>query len=308
MDKPPFFVVGSPRSGTSLLRVMLDGHPRLAVPPESHFIVGLAPRLLRKVRGSTSLHKTLDDILGHERFQLWGLDVSDVRDRVLRSAPTTYSELIDVVFSSYAEAHGKSRWGDKTPGYVSHLPTLDRLFPTARFIHIIRDGREAAASMAEMSWGPPSPVSAAFWWRSKVEKGRACGRLLSMERYFELRLEDLIEDPEEQLQAICDFLEERYSPAMLDYPSRMTQRVSRPQNHHLTKPPTPGLRDWKAGLSAREQRAIDAVCRGSLQRLGYRSAGKDPVGLAYARSVRFRDLLLTTLPVLRARLSTSRRF
>ena len=307
MDKPPFFIVGSPRSGTSLLRVMLDGHPRLAVPPESHFIVGLAPRLLRKVRGSTSLHKTLDDILGHERFPRWGLDVSDVRERVWRSDPTTYSELIDAVFRSYAEAHGKSRWGDKTPGYVSHMPTLDRLFPTARFIHIIRDGRESAVSMAELPWGPRSPVSGAFWWRSKVERGRAFGGLLPVERYFELRLEDLIEDPEGRLQEICDFLEERYSPEMLDYPSRMAN-VSRPGQPHLTKPPTPGLRNWKAGLSAREQRAIDAVCRGLLQRLGYRFAGKDPVGLAYARTVRFRDLLLTALPIWRARLSSSRRF
>lgn len=308
MDKPPFFIVGSPRSGTTLLRAMLEGHPLLAVPPESHFIVGLAPRRLRKVRGSTSLEKTFDDILGHQRFQNWDLDVSHVRERVWRSAPTTYSELIDAVFRSYAEAHGKSRWGDKTPGYVSHLPTLERLFPTAKFIHIIRDGREAAASMAEMPWGPRSPVSGAFWWRSKVERGRAFGRLLSVERYFELRLEDLIEDPEGRLQEICAFLGEQYSPEMLDYPTRKADRVSRPGNRHLTKPPTPRLRDWKAGLSAREQRAIDAVCRGSLQRLGYHSSSKDPVGLAYARTVRFRDLLLTAVPGLRARLSPSRRF
>src|SRR4051794_27962840 len=125
------FVVGCSRSGTTLLRALLDAHPLLAVPPESHFAV--APRLRR---------------LGRDPwFRLWGIEPPDLRGLDVADA-------VRAVFAAYAAAQGKPRYADKTPHYVSHLPLLAERFPEARFVHVVRDGRDVALSLLEVPWGP----------------------------------------------------------------------------------------------------------------------------------------------------------
>jgi hypothetical protein len=110
---PPFFVVGCPRSGTTMLRMMLDGHPHLAIPDESHFVVGLAPRWW--VRRSASI----DDILAHPKVRAWDVDPDELASAVCCPVGSSYADRVDAVFSAYARLHGKARWGDKTHGYVT---------------------------------------------------------------------------------------------------------------------------------------------------------------------------------------------
>jgi Sulfotransferase family len=305
VTQAPFFVVGCPRSGTTLLRVMLSCHPRLAVPAESHYIVGLAPRRWSIQRRPPA---TVDDVLAHEKFREWDIDPEHVRARVEAAQPVTYPELIDAVFSAYATLHGKERWGDKTPGYVSYMPMLADMFPGARFVHIVRDGREAAVSMADWKWGPRTAIAGAFWWRRKVAKGQHDGRRLGSSAYLEVRYEDLVADPEGQLRRVCEFLDEEYSPEMLSYPERMARTPLKKQEEHLTRPPTAGLRDWRAGRSELEQRAIEAVCRRQLVAFGYpTNVRRSPAALAYAWLVRVRELARTGPAALRVRLSPESR-
>lgn len=302
----PFFVVGCPRSGTTLLRLMLDSHSRLAVPGESHFVVGLSARRLR-------LHNrpeaALEHILAHPRFRVWRLDPDAVRRRVAVERPTTFPALIRVVFAAYARSVGKPRWGDKTPAYVEHIPRLHRLFPDARFIHLIRDGREVAASLAEQDWGTQSAVAGAYWWRRSVAKARRAGARLGPEQYLELRLERLISAPEEVLREVCHFLDEEFEPAMLRYHERAGGRLRRRRrsNRHLHSPPTPGLRDWRRGLSSPRQRAVEAVARRQLSRLGYSTGSPSPAMLVYARLLWLEDLRSRWRVVLRERLRPTTR-
>ncbi len=144
---------------------MLDAHPPLAVPDESHFVIGLAPPWWRPRRQAT-----LDDMLAHPKLP----PGTSIRSRCgPRSAA-------DARVRSYAALLGRvlalairvGSLGDKTPGYVSYLPTLARMFPDARFVHIVRDGREVAASLAEWDCGARTAVSSAFWWDHKVRVGR----------------------------------------------------------------------------------------------------------------------------------------
>src|SRR5207237_1740039 len=130
----------------------------------------------------------------------WQIDPMRVRDLAREVHARTLADAVRACFAVYAESRGKPRWGDKTPGYVEHLELLAELFPDARFIHIIRDGREVSTSIAEQPWGPPSPVAAAFWWRRKVKRGRRSGELLGPDRYLEIRLEHLISDSEQALR------------------------------------------------------------------------------------------------------------
>jgi hypothetical protein len=301
---PPFFVVGCARSGTTLLRTMLDGHPRLAIPDESHFVVGLAPRWWRP-----GPEPTLDDVLAHPKVRAWDVDPVKLRARAERASPAGFPAMVDAVFSAYASEHGKARWGDKTPGYVSYVPRLARMFPRARFVHIVRDGREVAASLAEWEWGARTAASGAWWWAHKVRVGRRDGSRLGPGRYHELRLEDLTAAPEATLREVCRFLGEEFDPGMLAYPDRVAAAggPARRQERHLARPPTAGLRDWRAGLARRDRDAVEEVCRPMLAAFGYDAPAPRPAARAYALAVRARDLSVTGARDLRARLAPATR-
>jgi len=172
-DAPPIFVVGCPRSGTTLLRLMLDAHPTLAIPPESHFIP-----LVARVRSRYDQPSGFDaehmaaDVMRGLRFRDWHLSDDAVRAAIRERRPTTLASAIECVFVAYADAHGKTRWGDKTPGYSIELPLISELFPEAVFVHLIRDGRNVALSLMEVPRPPRSFAEAAQLWRSRVSTGR----------------------------------------------------------------------------------------------------------------------------------------
>lgn len=298
----PFFVVGCARSGTTLLRCMLDSHPRLAVPPESHFIARLAPRTARSPFD-------IEQILRHLQIRTWDIDAAAVRDAVVRQQAVTFAEQVHALFGLYARARGKQRWGDKTPDYVEHMCTIAAIFPDALFIHVIRDGRDVATSLTQWPWGPASPVGGAFRWRRKVTRGRRDGAALPADRYLELRLEDLVADPEGELRRLCAFLGEAFDPAMLDYHRTAAERMREPQetfmaftHPHLAKPPTAGLRNWRTGLTTAQQEAIEAVCAPLLRDLGYPTSPVRRWSMLRAYQIHYASALRTLPRVVHNRL------
>jgi hypothetical protein len=274
----PVFIVGCERSGTTLLRLMLDSHPSLAIPNESHFIVNLHGRG-RWVAATRASVRVLERVLKDEWFAHWGLDPAAVRQLAAVTQPSSYADVMRTVFAAYAASEGKPRWGDKSPTYLAHLPLLAELFPEALFVHMIRDGREVAASLMSQVWGPSRPIAAASFWRTRVRKGLRGGRRLPPGRYLEVRFEELVAEPERVLRELCEFLREPFAPEMLNYHGSRPQRLAsirratpRTGHHHLSLPPTPGLRDWRAGLSSADQRAIEAAAQPLLGELGYAAA------------------------------------
>ena len=286
---PPIFVVGCPRSGTTLLRLMLDAHPELAIPPESHFIP-----LVARVRGRYDQPSGVDaehlaaDVMRGIRFRDWDLPPDAVRAVIRARHPSTLAAAIECFFIAYADAHGKARWGDKTPGYSIELPLLSGLFPDAVFVHLIRDGRDVGMSLMEVPRPPRSLAEAAQVWRSRVTRGRADGGALGPARYLELRYESMVSDPEAALRAICTLASLEYTPAMLDY-HREDPTASVPERnwgHHanLARPPTQGLRDWRDRMSAPDQQLFEAVAGDVLSELGYERRFPDVPFAARARA------------------------
>jgi Sulfotransferase family len=268
----PFFVVGCPRSGTTLVRWMLREHPRLAIPPEAQWIVEAAPPIDGWSRDLEN--RVLDEILRHPTYARWPFGETATRAIVARRGPSRYAELVEGLFAAYAEREEKPRWGDKTPENVNHIEFLSRLYPDAVFVHVIRDGREVAASLAERGWTTSWLAGKAYWWRDCVTAGRRAGEQLGPRRYCEVRLEDIVADPEGELRRICAAIGESYTPRMLEYPRRIGEMDSWPtdrrrSHRHLAKPPTAGLRDWKAGVSAGEQDEVIRICQPLLRELGY---------------------------------------
>ena len=158
---------------------MLSAHAEVAVPPESRFIVELWQE-----EDEVAVDRFLSSLARHKRFQTWDLPVETVRHELQGLTVVPYAEAIAAAYKAYARVHGKTRWGDKTPRYIEHIPLLARLFPTARFVHLVRDGRNVALSYAGVPFGPNTVAQAAALWARRVAAGIRDGRALDAGRYL----------------------------------------------------------------------------------------------------------------------------
>ena len=178
----------------------------------------------------------------------------------------TTGEAIAAVFEAYAAERGKPRWGDKTPLYMQHLPLLERLFPTARFVHLIRDGRDAALSFLSVpegimteGWGHPRDAAGfACQWATEVRAARALGARVGPERFLEVRYEALVAEPEAELRRICSFAGLEYDEAMLGYVGQ-TDSARKEHQQRLNEPPRVGVRNWRSEMSPDGVAAFEAV-------------------------------------------------
>ncbi|MDQ3962331.1 MAG: sulfotransferase [Actinomycetota bacterium] len=269
----PFFIVGSARSGTTLLRLMLNAHANVAVPPESRFITELWTGT--DVVEIGSFLRALDN---HPRFQTWDLPISAVRDELEGREQVPYADAISAAYRAYTRVHGKQRWGDKTPRYVEHITFLSSLWADARFIHLIRDGRDVALSYADVPFGPKTVGRAARLWARRVKTGCDSGRALPKGRYLEVNYEDVVDDAEGEIKDICDFLDLDFDPGMLDYTERARGSVlprASMYNPNVVKPPSK-TRSWRESMDPRRVEAFEAVAGDVLSELGYERRYDEP--------------------------------
>jgi hypothetical protein len=279
----PVLVLGVARSGTRLLKEMLTSHSELAIPDESYFIPAVWARHGARVR----TERLIADL---DRFELAprpGATADELRRRL--PAEADFADAIHAIYQGYAEAQGKGRYGNKTPEYMQHLGLLDRAFPGARYVHIVRDGRDAAVSWVSMSvrrsaWRWPRTIAGfAYQWRSEIVRAQRFGRSLGAGRYHELRYEDLVFEPESRLRELCAFLELPFESAMLEYHRRLDPGVV-PNHPRLLEPPIADLRDWRLQMGARDLERFEAIAGDTLSRLGYERAFPAPSRRARARA------------------------
>jgi hypothetical protein len=281
----PVIVLGVRRSGTTLLRVMLDRNPELAIPDESYFV----PQLARRHPTPVDPGAFVDDLRRLPTLVEWQLAPDAVRLR----AGMTSGEAIGAVFAAYAAERGKRRWGDKTPLYMQHLDVLERLFPDARYVHLIRDGRDAALSFLEVSkglmtegWGHPRDARGfACQWATEIQAARSLGARVGPSRYLELRYESLVSDPEATLRQVCGFAGLDFDPGMLDYVGR-TDSARKEHQQRLNEPPRQGVRNWRTEMAPDDVRAFEDVAGGVLDALGYEveRKGSDRLRIASYRA------------------------
>ncbi len=272
-----FFVVGSARSGTTLVRLMLNAHSEIAVPPESRFVVELYRT------GETSVEDFLFRLARHPRFQTWELPIDAVQAQFGGRATAPYHELIEAVYRAYAAARNKMLWGDKTPRYVLDIDLLAGLFGDSRFIHVVRDGRNVALSYADMPFGPKTVAGAADRWQTRVQAGREAGSSLPPARYTELFYERLVAAPEQELRKLCTFIGVSFEPGMLEYGTLSRNEVqtrAERYNPHVTEKPTAGVRSWEQQMPPLQVAVFEAIAGGLLQELGYERAFPEPGAVA----------------------------
>lgn len=276
---PAPFVIGVGRSGTTLLRLMLDAHPDLAIPPETRFV----PRLIRAAGKPGATPESLVELLAAERnWADFGLDGAEVRER-LRAAPQLDgAAAVRAFYTAYAARFGKARWGDKTPPYGSRMPLIANALSEARFVHVIRDVRDVAASWKRFrERRGDDPLSVSHWahvWSQTIVETRIKARKVA--HYLEIRYEDLVAAPEQTLRRVCALIELPYDERMLDYHLSASERMAElasglPQAggqparsgadriapHELTsQPPRPDRAGrWREELSPEEAAEAEAI-------------------------------------------------
>jgi hypothetical protein len=240
-NNAPFFVLGAARSGTTLLRLMLNRHPRLAIPPESHFLLGVLAEIpAGRELAPREVRRAAELIAGHPRFRTWHVSADALGAELARLGPTRLAGLVDGVYRLEIARSGKPRWGDKTPAYSPIWERIAALFPEALFLHLIRDGRDVSSSLARVGWHGSSEYERALYWASRVALAQDCLRRLGPARCRLVRYEDLVRQPRSTLDGICRFLGEGFDPAMLRFHEDALDQVSDfdgPVHSHLGRPP-----------------------------------------------------------------------
>jgi hypothetical protein len=276
----PVFVIGCPRSGTTLLTLMLSSHSRIAIPPETRFLLEVFRQRrtfgdLTVRRNRRRLGRALVRVKG-TKFRHLRLDRRQVRRAVVASPPTMGSA-IGAVYREYARSQGKARWGDKRPTYFRHVDVLRELWPDAQFVHLVRDGRDCVASLKQMRWWRHGTHGAAATWVHSVDCARRAARRLPPDAFHEVRYEDLVADPRGELERLCAFLGEDFEEGMLE-PHLLAERLPARQrdNWHSNTKEKVGPRrvgTHRGVLTEAEVALVERVAGSRLRRLGYQADG-----------------------------------
>lgn len=286
MTDEPVFVVGIARSGTTLLSAMLSAHPRLDCGPESRFFARLR-HLDRRARARvldplTWPRPAVDFIAslrnqGHPITELFGLTLPEI-GTYLSARPPSVAAMLEALTELHARRAGKRRWIEKTPRHLLMTETLRELWPAAFIVRIVRDPRDVAISLTRVPFAKDSVVGNLV--RIDADDRASRDRIESDPRAMTLRYEDLVTEPERELRRICDFIGERYEPAMLD--ARATA-AGVAAEHEWWKASVAGpletssIGRWQREMSADARRFAALHLAGYLRRHGYEGA-QEPAG------------------------------
>ena len=286
----PFFILANPRSGSSLLRLVCDSNSNLIVPPESGFLEWWYKKY-KNWDESWIDHKLflefIDDLLSSKKFEIWNFDVQLFKNLVTNEKPKNYSSLMSLVYYSYSRQQEKSivRWGDKNNYYIHRLDLLYKIFPNAKFIHLIRDGRDVAVSYRNIkkidSKSPYKPqlpaemLEIAKEWDSNINKINSFLNTIPEVNQLEIKYEDLLKNTKISALKICDFLNVPYEEEMLHYYRRNLRHHTEPKatldwkKKTLQKPDISNIGKYIDELTETELQIFESECLTTLKKYSY---------------------------------------
>ncbi|SHF90728.1 Sulfotransferase family protein [Salegentibacter echinorum] len=292
----PLFILGNPRSGTSLFRIMLTSHELISIPPECGFIQWWHEKYknwsLADAQSTTSIKSYLNDLATSKKIETWNLDYQSLEELIFTEKPATYSDLCLVVMKQFSLQTRNSTpryFGDKNNYYLKHLDLLETLFPDAKYVLIIRDGRDVACSYLKIdeikttSLYKPQLSNdiqeiAEEWTRNNT-------RVLEFfenkkENSISLRFEDLLIDPEKELLKICDFLSLPFDAGMLNYAELNRNKRLEPsqlmdwKKKTLEKPDVSNISKYKDQLNSNQIKSFEEYAGKKLLKFGYELENK----------------------------------
>lgn len=300
---PFFFILGRPRSGTTLLRTLLDVHPNVLIPLENSGMIHLYFKYRNLSQWDTEhLKELLSDFFELNSVKNWNIDREGIKSLCdnTSSRKLLFHEIIQLLYFNYQSEFAKEEircMGDKSPINSLYSAKLSQVFPNARFIHLVRDYRANLASMSKHDIFSPSLTAMLMQWKKSVNQIHQLAEIFP-HRFLLVKYEDLVSNPEGTYETICKFLNIKYSPELLDPDVRKgaiqnlysSSFISQWQPDLSGKISTSHIEKWKVELSAGAVRKADYIAGKTGQRLNY-----EPIthrfGLAFILITEFKKLL-----------------
>lgn len=278
----PIFIVGLPRSGTTLLAAMLARHPAIDCGPETFFFARLPPDLTRLVDPARWPAEAVDYLCSLRLretpvHELFGRSRRAMEDD-LTARPPSLAAMLETLTAARASTAGKSRWAEKTPRHLGRLDLIRATFPDAAVVRLVRDPRDTALSLSRVPFASDSVL---VNLHSVCRADAAADPQVRHDPWLlTVRYEDLVTDPEPVLRAVCDFVAERFDARML-MPSESAASLAAGHEWWKGKESQPLDRSrvgvWRDDLDAVDQRVAAVVCYEMIERHGY-EGGKEPSG------------------------------
>lgn len=269
MNMNPIFIGGCDRSGTTFLGSLLGTHQQSLCVPESQFIIEVLNGSNFKI-DDIEPRAVLEMIRKHPRFKIWAIDVDDL---AVDQSINSYSSLIEHIVKHYGEKNAQPTphfWVDHTPSNIKYVATLLEIFPNAKMIHLVRDGRAVASSLLPLIWGPRSVDKAAYFWLTNLAYGLAAEALYGSNRIMRVKYEELVNETESTLQAICSFIGMEYQPNMVQGDGFKVPSFTRKQHALVGKKPNQTrVNAWQKKLTPRQIEIFESTTANMLNYLGY---------------------------------------
>lgn len=282
----PLIILGNPRSGTSLLRLMLTSHSKIVVPPECGFIHWWHNKYkdwnyLNSSDGKI-INQFLKDLMTSKKIETWGLNVDLVKKMIMTILPNSYSDLCLCVLKAYSLKNSNSciYLGDKNNYYIYHIEFLKSLYPNAKFLCIVRDVRDVVCSYDEVNklnndleYKPNlknNEIDITNSWY-KVNK-EMLANTKKLPNWYLVKYEDILTNTKYTLQNICDFLDLEYDKSMLSYYklSREPEKMMAWKMKTKEKPDKTRIGRYKEELSKEVQEKIIRVSGDLMKELKYK--------------------------------------
>lgn len=274
-----FFIVGAQRSGTTLLRLLLNAHSQIVVTREAFFLMPLLKKkYLNRLISRNTIKNFNDDLTRKAKIEktcLQGTFVEGNYPEVIlqilqQHEKITVKDFIDSIFSFYCYKEGKNVWGNKTPSFFRNIDILYSLFPDAKFIHIIRDGRDVFHSMRKINPLRNNVSVMALDWVYKLYRIEKSFRKIPANNKATVRYEDLIEKPIETLKSICSLIGVEYESNMMDFYKSSFANTSIKHSELIFKPiNTFNKEKWKRNLTHREIELFNLLAGHYLKKYNY---------------------------------------
>jgi hypothetical protein len=236
----------------------------------------------------------------HKRFRQFGFSREQFHGLLGTGEPVSYRQFLEGLFGLYSRIKGKGLVGNKTPAYAQRIPTLHSIWPEAKFVHLIRDGRDVCLSVLNWDhayktagrysvWAEDPVTTTALWWERKVRFGRQGEQLLGRGLYYEMRYEELVSHPGDACARLCDFLRLPYDGTMLCFHEGRTRNKPGLDAKRAWLPITPGLRNWRTQMPREDVERFEAAAGELLDELAYPRAFPCPSPQSLERAARLRE-------------------
>ncbi|MDJ0579747.1 sulfotransferase [Crocosphaera sp.] len=278
-NQNPIFIVGMPRSGTTLMRSLLSAHPNIAIAPETHFCKNwFKPYQHLDLNQPEQFETFWQTLCRSKMFESFGLNAEKIQTNLLVDGNINHKTVLTVLLESYATKMEKLRWGEKTPDHYQYLDILFRWYPHAQVIWMLRDPRAVSSSLITKKWASSYIDVHARKWCESVENFRK--KWSKDEHIILVKYESLVREPEQEMSRICYFLQEQYSPLIISENHKspsifgLNHNIDPSVQEVLAPVHKMALEKWREKLSSYQIAVVEHLTRNEMSKQGYQPITK----------------------------------